>query len=47
MDHKREGYERVRELYAQKTDFWGLEGPLGEYLEGMKQYKYDQKSWEQ
>ena len=23
MDHKREGYERVRELYAQKTEISG------------------------
>lgn len=35
-DHKREGYKRVRELYAQKTEIAGARKVFGEYLEGMK-----------
>lgn len=47
MDLKREGYKRVRELYAQKTEIAGARKVFGEYLEAMKRYKYDQRSWEQ
>ena len=51
MDYKREGYERVRPQSESSTlkrqRCWGQEGSLGEHLEGMKWYKYDQKSWEQ